>query len=533
MVLIVLAGVAHVAMVLTVLVGVAHVAMVLTVLAGVDNVVMVPAALAGVTMMMTVVAREAVGVEHAVTGLVAQVAVAHAVTVLIVLAVVECVVTVQVAVESNFFGMSLLHQKLTLSPSVVIKKKGDKFLFLNPSEPDWLITNKNGSIALKLCNGKRTIEEIAATLSKISGRDVENEILHFLGDVILKNKIFLSPDVASCNFRPNKLRIVQISLTNECNLKCIYCYASERKERKSRLNRYDFINIIDQISDISKNAQVVLTGGEPLLSRCALEVAEYAKKRGNQVQLLTNGLLIDKKNAKHIAEVFDLIKISVDGSTSEVHEFHRGNGTFDTTSKAIEILLENNAPLQIAMTVTKKNIHDIGCMVNKFGSRLTFAPLFAAGRAKANNKLSISGKEYYYGLSSVDGVNPLSYLCSSLATAKNQKIMKCAIGDAEISISETGDVYPCQLLHFPQFLAGNIQEQSLKEIYDNSLSLHSCRNINVLNINGCQKCDIRFICGGACRARAFYEKNRMDVSGDFCEYEKLAFTNGLFDVHDF
>jgi len=111
--------------------------------------------------------------------------------------------------------------------------------------------------------------------------------------------------------------------------------------------------------------------------------------------------------------------------------------------------------------------------------------------------------------------------------------MKCAIGDGEISISETGDVYPCQLLHFPQFCAGNIREQSLKSIYETSDKLQACRELTVLKVAGCKKCDIRFICGGGCRARTFYEKNRLDVSGDFCEYEKLAFINGLFELHEF
>ena len=41
-------------------------------------------------------------------------------------------------------------------------------------------------------------------------------------------------------------------------------------------------------------------------------------------------------------------------------------------------------------------------------------------------KLAISGKEYYYALSSVNGVNPLSYLCSSLIRAKEKRFMKCA-----------------------------------------------------------------------------------------------------------
>ena len=125
----------------------------------------------------------------------------------------------------------------------------------------------------------------------------------------------------------------------------------------------------------------------------------------------------------------------------------------------------------------------------------------------------------------------LSYFCSSLDRAKNEKIVKCAIGDAEISISDTGDVYPCHLLHLPQFFAGNVKEKPLESIYKNSARLKECRNLTVSKVEGCRKCDIRFICGGACRARAFFEKDRIDVSDDFCEYEKLAFIDGLFEFH--
>jgi radical SAM protein with 4Fe4S-binding SPASM domain len=132
----------------------------------------------------------------------------------------------------------------------------------------------------------------------------------------------------------------------------------------------------------------------------------------------------------------------------------------------------------------------------------------------------------------VGGINPLSCLCSSLETAKTKKIIKCAIGDAEISISETGDVYPCHLLHVPQFLAGNIKEQPLESIYQNSKTLNHCKKMNVLAIKKCKKCSIRFICGGACRARAFFEKGKIDAADDFCEYEKRAFINGFFELYE-
>ena len=427
--------------------------------------------------------------------------------------------------------MSILQQKLTLPSDLVKVENGEKVLFLNPSAPDWIVVSKNGAAILHLCNGKRTVEDISESLSTFWRKSSKAEIVKFIENII-SNTTFFSPSITPPMYQPSGLRIVQLSLVDECNLKCIYCYATDRPKSINRLSREDHFKLIDDINGISGKADIVLTGGEPLLSPYSIELAEYARRLGHQVQLLTNGMLVTKHNAKRISDTFSLIKISVDGSIPTIHEFHRGKNTFATTLKTIDLLTQHNAPLQIAMTVTKRNIHDIDAMTKMFGSRLTFAPLFVAGRAKKNKELSITGKEYYEALSSVNGVKPLSYLCSSLSASKQKRIIKCAIGDGEISISEAGDVYPCQLLHFPQFCAGNIGNQSLKSIYETSEVLQTCKKLTVLDVAGCKKCDIRFICGGACRARAFYEENRLDVSGNFCAYEKLAFINGLFELHE-
>lgn len=425
-----------------------------------------------------------------------------------------------------------MKKSFKLPSNVVIKRKGRKFLFLNPSVPDYIVTNANGATALKLCNGKRTFEEINRIVSKVAGRDTNDELQSFFKQVASQSSLFISSDSEPYIHHSYDLHTIHLNLTNKCNLECIYCYADERNHSRDRLKLREYLDIIDSVNNICKNAEIVLTGGEPLLANYALDVAEYAKKSGNEVHILTNGTLIDEDNVQEIAEVSDLIKISMDGSTPEIHNFHRGNGSFHKAMKAVNLLVQHSAALQVSMTVTKHNINDIGAMTERFGSLLSFAPLFKAGRAKQKKGLSVTGKEYYTALCSVKGVNPLSCLCASLGKAKKQKIMKCAIGDAEISISGTGDVYPCHLLHLPQFLAGNIRQQSLESIYETSDRLRQCRQLTVLEIKKCNKCDIRFICGGACRARAFYEKGKIDVSDDFCEYEKLAFTNGLFELHE-
>ena len=429
--------------------------------------------------------------------------------------------------------MSILHQQLKLPSGVVKIKKNDKVLFLNPVIPDWIVVSENGAAILQLCNGKRSVEDISDSLSTFGRKDSKNEIISFFENILSNTTFFSPPEIKKAFHKGFNLRIVQLSLTEECNLKCIYCYATDRTKSTNRLTCDDHFKLVDDIHAISKDSEIVFTGGEPLLSSYVFELADHAKNLGHQTHLLTNGTLINEKNVKKIAEKFNLLKISLDGSTSDIHELHRGVGTFDKTLKAIDLLIQQNAPVQVAMTVTKKNLHDIDAMTKRFGSRLTFAPLFVAGRAKSNKSLFITGKEYYEALSSVSGVKPLSYLCSSLAASKQKPILKCAIGDGEISISETGDVYPCQLLHFPQFNAGNIRKQSLKSIYETSEVLQACKKLTVLDIEGCKTCNIRFICGGGCRARTFYEEGRIDVAGSFCEYEKLAFINGLFELHEF
>ena len=427
----------------------------------------------------------------------------------------------------------MLAQRYRLPAGIIIKKRGGKYLFLDPAKPDWRITNVNGAAALKLCNGKRTVNDIIRILSKAASRDVTDEIKHFFEELTSPSSFFSDSVADPTAFKPYNLRGVQLNLTSRCNLQCIYCYADERTPTEQCLRFEDYATIIDAIHTITKQATVVLTGGEPLLADYALAVAEYAKKKGDQLHLLSNGLLINKNNAPKMAEIFDLIKISIDGSSPAIHDFHRGKGSFEKAARAVEALVDNKANVQVAMTVTQKNIDDVAGMVKNYGAMVTFAPLFKAGRGRALKQLSISGTEYYAALSSVTGVNPLSNLCTSLVSAQKHKHMKCAIGDAEISISDSGDVYPCHLLHLPQFLAGNVREQPLEHIYRTSDKLAWCRNLTVLQTKGCRKCAIRFICGGACRARAFYEKGRLDVCDDFCEYEKRAFMNGLFELHEF
>ena len=113
------------------------------------------------------------------------------------------------------------------------------------------------------------------------------------------------------------------------------------------------------------------------------------------------------------------------------------------------------------MTVTKANCGDIAEMVARYGSRLALQPLFKAGRASAADDLALTGVEYYQTLAAVEGVAPMRAVSAKLKSLRGRGVRRCAMAEREISIAETGDAYPCQLLHEERLRAGNIRDQSV------------------------------------------------------------------------
>ncbi|MBQ7197773.1 MAG: radical SAM protein, partial [Selenomonadaceae bacterium] len=121
-------------------------------------------------------------------------------------------------------------------------------------------------------------------------------------------------------------------------MKSIYCFAAERKESDSKLNFDDYKKILDAVKNYNSNAEIIFTGGEPLLAELTIPVAKYSKSIGFTNKLMTNATLITEKNVEKIVRVFDSVKISLDGSIAEKHDFYRGRGSYDKTIKAIELL---------------------------------------------------------------------------------------------------------------------------------------------------------------------------------------------------
>ena len=432
-----------------------------------------------------------------------------------------------------------MYLKPKLADGLFYAKKAEKHLFLNPDIPDWVVVNSNAALLLSKCDGETSVSKIAescgALIPDVEGLFQQASEHGVVGDFLASN-IKPNEDCARekskgrqhSDARPAQLKTVHWKLTNLCNLRCCYCYAESCGD-SDHLSLEELSRIAREVAELSPSVEYVLSGGEPLLHPDAMDFAEQLKSLGNSISLLTNGTQIDASNVERIAALADLIKISLDGSTEDIHAMTRGRGNFTAVVDAIDLLTERGANIQVAMTVHRGNVDDIDVMTRRFGARLTFQPLFQAGRGADKNELALTGNEYYDALAATDNVAPMAAIGAVLENLRGRGAKRCALAGAEISISETGEVYPCQLLSSPEFAAGNVHETPLAEIYFDSAVLAKARSISVDTLEKCRECPIRLLCAGGCRARDFCEIGSIEEVGNFCEYEQQAFIHGLFD----
>ncbi len=414
-----------------------------------------------------------------------------------------------------------------LSPYVKEIHRGDKYIFINPNIPRWIVTNDLGRLILLLFNGENSYEEIISTAVEGIGESRREMIRSFCESIISSGLL----DAIGPKQKEHRMLLssVHLSLSDHCNLNCTYCYARERVEKKyPALSFQEYQTIIDDILDINPNVVFTLTGGEPLLNADCLRIAEYIKSKNARVFLLSNGLLINESKISKIAELFDLVTLSIDGPNDSIHARTRGHN-YAKVIRAVELLDEHRVDYTLSMTVTKDNIGYIEQMAKMFGNHMNFAPYFPV--SSESSSLAISGIEYYNALKSAAGVRPLAYCESALDNAIDSPCHKCAIGDGAFSISATGDVYPCQLIHTEEFYAGNVHEKKIKDIYLNADAMKKCAHLDVDSISGCKDCPIKYICGGSCRARAFYGCGDINSTTDFCQYEKEAFYDGIISIY--
>lgn len=157
-------------------------------------------------------------------------------------------------------------------------------------------------------------------------------------------------------------RVVQIHPTRRCNLRCLHCYSSSSPDERAMLDHTLLCNALSDAAAAGYN-WASISGGEPLMYPQLATLLRHARGSGMQTAIATNGMLLDARRLDAIADVTDLIAISVDGVPAS-HNTIRGSArAFELMSTRLEALRARNLNFGFIFTLTQHNLHELEWVV--------------------------------------------------------------------------------------------------------------------------------------------------------------------------
>lgn len=276
-----------------------------------------------------------------------------------------------------------------------------------------------------------------------------------------------------------------IFFTNDCNLRCSYCY--EGLEKKKKYITYeildDTINFIkERIEDSNSHVTITTHGGEPLL---AFEKIKYfvgkIKKIDSSIrfQMTTNATLLDDQKIDFIYKNYDRLSISIDGDKI-AHDVNRrfisGRGSYKVVAHNIRKLFQKGISAEARMTVNPNNYIYLSTSIIhliEMGFK-DILPVIDVFSSEWNEKMITKVTEEMLKVSAFlkDSGKGKNITVGLIDTVKCKlKNSLCDGGVNTFTIDTDGKIYPCMLCNgnskycIGSVLSG-INDQKLQEIHE-------------------------------------------------------------------
>ena len=422
-------------------------------------------------------------------------------------------------------------------------------IYFDPYNFVWAKVNDSGRFLMEEFRKYRTVTDVARTVAERFklGPDRASAIIDgFVNKLVSEGFLHRHSYQERKREEFPKLKFcgtLYLHMTNKCNLKCPYCYNKSDREAKIKLERLGLVDPIlstQEYKDLIARAiecgahHLIFTGGEALMRPDVMELVEFARQKSSTIRLemLTNATKIDDHVAGQMCAWLDVVTISLDGHEKHMHELYRGKHTFEPTIRGIKCLVKNRLQLRqqkpsvcLVPVLTEKNIINLKEIyqfsLEQLGADNLAPVLFQAGDHQQVSIDQIPQMEVYQREAErlTNYLQQMTIIKPDGTDGPMLARNHCGAGGGEISIDPSGYVYPCQSLHFPQFVAGNVRETDVQEIYDNSPVLKRQRGTTVETLAVCTHCDVRYLCNGGCRATAFNVYRQMDAHNElYCHY---------------
>ncbi len=366
--------------------------------------------------------------------------------------------------------------------------------------------------------------------------------------------------------------MVIIQPTPFCNINCSYCYLPDRSN-KHVISQSTVTKLFTELFASGWNnpdLTVLWHAGEPL----AVPIAFYREAFATIERLRpkdgpwpvrvkhsfqTNGMLIDEAWCDFFKEWNVGVGISIDGPR-ELHDAHRktrsGAGTFDKTIAGVRRLRDAGYPFHILSVLGRASLEmpeemlafyvsegiDHVCFNVEESEGDYVSDLFQGAELRQRYETFL---RTFWHLARADGrvkfVREIDHALPRVFRPEGVRARNIQVEPlGMINVDSHGNVssFSPELLGYKNadygdFLLGNINRQSLAEIYQASVDSAFLRDIKK-GVEACRAhCEYFSVCGGGAPVNKFFENGRFDsTTTSFCTLTQMVPTDLILEALD-
>ena len=155
------------------------------------------------------------------------------------------------------------------------------------------------------------------------------------------------------------LPLVTLYLTERCNSRCVSCDYWRHGSKDMTLEAVT--RWLPEFEALGTRA-ILVSGGEPLLNPEWPQIARLLRSRGLKLMLLSSGLSL-AKHAMQVADFFESVTVSMDGTCAATYAAIRGLDAFDTVCDGVRAAVKQGLPARLRVTVQRANYRELPAFV--------------------------------------------------------------------------------------------------------------------------------------------------------------------------
>ncbi|HIF1043753.1 TPA: SPASM domain-containing protein [Enterococcus faecium] len=336
-----------------------------------------------------------------------------------------------------------------------------------------------------------------------------------------------------------------------CNLRCKYCFyanvSSLREVRSYGKMKCEIATaMLESICiDLEDGDELTLAfqGGEPTMAGISYfeNITDFVAQQNKQVHvnyaIQTNGVIINDQWCKFLKKHNFLVGLSIDGHPL-YHDLNRidsrGKGTFYRVLETKKLFDHYAIDYNILCVLTRP-LADEGEKIFHFLKEkridyVQFIPCLEDLDAKGKNSYPLTPRgfaSFYHKIFQLwlDELRTGRYISIKLFDdlinlLVRQQVTACGIlGNCQVQyvIEADGSVYPCDFYVLDEYRIGYIQENTLRELFEQDVSRKFICERPVTP-KKCQSCPFQQMCGGGCKRM----KDVVYIDEDgYCGYQEL------------